>query len=226
MKCEHYKFIFIDICKTAGSSINASFMENFPKIKFEGKHHSIPNYTALPAHAVVHSWEGENNHIPNYRMKPMGSTKHAWQPVNGEHYTCSYVTKSDIDNYSLFAVVRNPYDRMVSQYLYGKLRGTYQQCNSFKHFIRNIANNKYGEYNRHRYRTQLNWISDENKKVVVGRILRFEKLQSDFKHLLEELKIPQFKLQKINTAKDCTGQERIHYSYYYDKSKDMVTGLY
>ena len=192
MKSNYFKFIFIDICKTAGTSINRSFLANFPDVDFEGYHHSIPNM------------------------------------VSGEDCgaVCSYITQEDIELNSLFTVVRNPYDRLVSLYFWGK-NNEYSECNTFKDFVINVINNKYTEYNQHRYKSQVHWISDINGKIVVDNILRFENLETDFEELLKKLKIPNFKLIKTNTAYQRSGIVRKHYSYYYDEeTKNMVTEFY
>lgn len=39
------KLLFIDITKTAGTSIINYFQETFPKEEWVGKHHSVPNFT-------------------------------------------------------------------------------------------------------------------------------------------------------------------------------------
>jgi hypothetical protein len=190
MICNYYNFIFIDICKTAGTAINQSFIKKFKddkEIKFKGKHHSIPNYTIAIS---------------------------------------SKITAEDIIKYRLFTVVRNPYDRIVSLYLWGS--GTcYKKCKDFKEFVINVSNNKYKEYNRHRYRPQLHWLMDKNNNVVVDNILRYENLNEDFENLLIKFNIPLFKIKKTNTAFQKTGVNRKHYSYYYDQeTKDIVTDLY
>ena len=193
MKSNYFKFIFIDICKTAGTSIIKSFIANFPDADFEGYHHSIPNMVC-------------------------GA---------GDVRTASYITQEDIELNTLFTVVRNPYDRLVSLYFWGKNLPMYSDCNTFKDFVINVINNKYTEYNQHRYKSQVHWISDVNGKIVVDNILRFENLETDFEELLKKLKIPNFNLIKTNTAYQMSGIVRKHYSYYYDEeTKNMVTEFY
>ena len=83
------KILFIDICKTAGTAITKTLQQQFPQDRWEGKHHSVPNYTPRLA---------------------------------------SRVTDEILDEYSSFTVIRNPYDRMVSLWIWG-LGGPYRDVN-------------------------------------------------------------------------------------------------
>ena len=53
--------------------------------------------------------------------------------------TITKITEDDFNNYKLFTVIRNPYDRIVSLWLWGQK--IYRV--SFKEFVNNIYNNKY-----------------------------------------------------------------------------------
>ncbi len=114
MKSTDLKILFIDITKTAGTAIIESFKHQYPDFEFEGKHHSIPNFIAY------------------------GSCiqDDAGKPHEG---TCSAITPADLLEYSTFSVIRNPYDRMVSLWVWG--------CNtfyktSFDQFVENVAAGK------------------------------------------------------------------------------------
>jgi len=204
MKCNHFNFIFIDICKNAGTSINASFQNTFPDIEFEGKHHSIPNYTAAGFIAKNKS-------------------------------TCSAIDDKMIKEYSTFSVIRNPWDRIVSLYLWGAKRNQkdiekleiWWSGLSFSEFVYSLNECDHSEYNGHRYTTQLEWISNKNGEVVVNNLLMYENLQHDFSYLLIKLNIPHFNLMRLNTAKNKSGINRQHYSRYYnDDTKGIISQKY
>ena len=196
MRCEELKILFIDICKNAGSSISRGFRRKFPELKAKGRHHSVRNFTAK-------GFDPEDGSI--------------WKA------TCDPVTEEDLNTYRTFAVIRNPYDRLVSLYLWGKMYNRH----SFEKFIYNIKENKYVEFNRHRYRTQLEWISDYDNNIRVQKLLRFESLNQDFYNLLKEWNIPQYKLGKENAAENHIGKKRKHYRDYYNPaSRKMVEKIY
>lgn len=204
MKCDKYKFIFIDICKNAGTSINASFASQFPNVAFEGKHHSIKNYTAT-----------------GY--------------IDVDKVTCSALNEDIINDYFLFSVIRNPWDRMVSLYLWGVNRGEkdskeleiWWRGYSFEKFIKGVFENTHNEYNGHRYKTQLEWVSDDDKNILVDFFMMYENLDKDFSQLLHKLNLPQFSLLKHNTAHSKSGKTRKHYSHYYNNlTAEMVSRKY
>ena len=204
MKCDQYKFVFIDICKNAGTSINASFINQFPDIVFEGKHHSIKNYTAI-------------GHI------------------DADKVTCSALNSDIINDYFLFSVIRNPWDRMVSLYLWGANRSEkdskeleiWWRGYSFEKFIKGISENTHNEYNGHRYKTQLEWVSDDDNNILVDFFMMYENLDKDFSQLLHKLNLPQFSLLKHNTAYSKSGKTRKHYSHYYNNlTAEIVSRKY
>ena len=211
MRCEELNILFIDICKTAGHSIRQAFRR---KYRAPGNHHSVRNFTA----------EGCK---PKDPKKIYDSTK--WNA------TCDIVTEEDLNTYRTFSVIRNPYDRLVSLYLWGP---KYRKV-SFEIFMSNIKNNVYNSLNQHHFKSQLEWISDYNDNIKIQKLLRFENLDEDFYNLLEEWNVPQFKLEKLNTAEEriarnpefyaavTYGKKRHNYRYYYNsESRKIAEELY
>lgn len=114
---------------------------------------------------------------------------------------------------------------MIELYHYGYGHKFYPS--SFKEFVNNIYNNKYTEYNRHRYRTMLDWITDDNNVIRIDYIIRFENLEKEFYELLDKLNIPKLVLPKLKTAKQRTGKERKHYREYYDdETRELIYKIY
>lgn len=187
MKNSELKILFIDITKTAGTAITASFQSHFPNYIFEGKHHSIQNFISHGSSIIDDAGRSHKG-------------------------TCSIVTEQDLQDYLTFSVIRNPYDRMVSLWLWG--------CNTvyghdFDVFVDNVANNKYQDFNRVRYRSQVEWISDINGKVRVAHLLRYENLTQDFSALQDLIGIERFPLLVRNTALDKSKKERKVFQDYY-----------
>jgi hypothetical protein len=121
---------------------------------------------------------------------------------------------------------------MVSLYFWGLMeRPQFQhqtgEKGTFAEFLTDIYNKKYIEFVGHRYINQWDWITDHKDKIRVNRILRYENLDKDFAKLLHDLGIPNFKLEKINTAKQRSGQERKHYRKYYNKeARKMIEKMF
>jgi len=189
------KILFIDITKTAGTAIIETLQELYPKEKWEGKHHSVKNFTA-------------------------DGTK----VINGRP-TCSKVTNEILKNYKTFTVVRNPFDRMVSTWHWG-LNGDYRNT-TFEEFIINVHKNKYTEFNGHRYKTQLDWITNENGDIKVQHILRWENLQEELDNFFTDIDFEPIKIYNRNTAKDRSGRNRTHYrDYYNEETKRIIEEKY
>lgn len=187
MKNSELKILFIDITKTAGTAITESFQAHFPHFMFEGKHHSIQNFISYGANIV----------------------DNAGLPHKG---TCTAITKQDMQDYVTFSVIRNPYDRMVSLWLWG--------CNTvyghnFDQFVNDVANNKYQDFNRVRYRAQAEWICDAKGNNQVAHLLRYENLAQDFAAFQEVIGVEKFPLLVRNTAFDRSKKERTAFQNYY-----------
>ena len=91
-----------------------------------------------------------------------------------------------------FTVIRNPWDKVVSQYYYRlKTNQTDLQKNSIG--FREWVIRAYGDQDVHYYdipkmfMPQIDWITDENGNILVDEIIRFENLESEFNDVLEKL---------------------------------------
>lgn len=147
------------------------------------------------------------------------------------------VSEKILKTYRSFCVVRNPFDRMVSIWLWGyRTRGWRNK--TFKEFLINIYSGKYKERikrysavsglsNSWIYSPQIKWITDVSGKIRVNKILWFENLDADFKQLCKDWDLPMLPLKKTNTAKSRCGFERKHWKYYYDdEDLDIVRKLF
>lgn len=133
----------------------------------------------------------------------------------------------DYRDFFKFTFVRNPWDKMVSFYHYhfdrkfDLLPGS--KPPSFAEFVTtDMYNMKFakpkGKSSRNfRMSNQLDWITDDNDKVTMDFIGRFETLQSDFDFICDSLQIPRKKLpHKVKS-------EHKHYTKYYDvQTKEII----
>jgi len=146
-----------------------------------------------------------------------------WQ----QHLTIKQILslRKNCADYFKFSFVRNPWDRMVSDYFYFMKHGI---SGEFKDFLMEtdvyfdnfpIFNGRVG-CKDHRL-PQIHFLLDENDKYPIDFIGRFETLQQDFNIICDKVGIPPQELPHLNKT------EHKHYSEYYDEeTKQIVAEKY
>ena len=131
------------------------------------------------------------------------------------------------NNYFKFTFVRNPWDKMVSQYFYIQKNKKGKYNLTFREFILAFQSCPESEYINEkgidvRYNPiQLPWILDDNGNCLVNYIGRFENFQQDFNIVCDKIGIPRQKLPHENKSK------HNHYTEYYDdETKQIVAEKY
>ena len=117
-----------------------------------------------------------------------------------------------------FAVVRNPWDKVVSHYHYRvktDQTGLGDQHIDFKEWVeRSYGNQELTYYNNPKmFMPQLSWITDSDGNILVDEILRFENLNEDFIRLTQmlgrELSLPHVKKSKRGSYHDYYDEQTI-----------------
>ena len=192
-----HKCIFVHIPKTAGSSI-----ENV--------------IWPLESDRVVENlWLGI---IKPYRNK--------YQTDGLQHLTSSQIKTevgTDVFNsYYKFSIIRNPWEKAVSQFIYMKKRKGLRRFigmnkwSSFKKYLNLISKKEHAQWMK-----QVDFVYDENGMIMVDKIIRFENIEEEFQLMRQHLGIPYIKLPHVNKSK------RKHYTKYYNKSTiQIVSDLY
>jgi len=142
--------------------------------------------------------------------------------------------KEKFDRYFKFAFVRNPWDRIVSEYKYRRHAGRY----SFKEFLFNhLPAPSWSDEYCHII-PQYDFVYGDNDKLLVDYVGKFENIDNDFKDICDKLEIAEIKLphknrslslfrrenslyQVLRTIKDTISiKQKIntfeHYTQYYD----------
>ncbi len=144
-------------------------------------------------------------------------------------------------NYFKFAIVRNPWDRLLSDYNYQKKKSRPKESKlflfketgeprTFREWLEVALRDPHryppgkwgGEVSEsiHRWSPQVDWIS-LNGRIAVDRVLRIENLAQDIRGVYETLGLPCKRLPRRNS--------RFHWSYshyYDDASRDLVATYY
>lgn len=198
MICYKQECIFVHIPKTGGTSIEDVIW---------GSDHSSRTEKQL--------WMGAVR--PGFNKYQSGGLQHLLATQIRQE-----VGQSVFDRFWKFAFVRNPWDRVVSQYCYMKKRkdlrrhSGMRRWTSLKKYLRLIQKVEHVQWYE-----QWRFILDKDGHRLVDFIGRFENLQQDFQSVMTRLGRPNEKLP--HTMKS----QRTHYSDYYDQeSLDTVAQMY
>lgn len=194
------KCVFVHIPKTGGTSIDMAM-----GISTEGEANSKPNEVVMSGVYDERSLRSLQ-HLHAHEIRDR---------IGRERFADSFV----------FAFVRNPWDRMVSEYRW-RVMNRYPTCRteSFAEFLRAIASGKRPAPSDH-FDSQVDMISDpitgERLVEVVGR---FERIQQDW----EELIYPNITCEADRVLKVTQSSERERdYRLYYDQETvEIVRRMY
>ena len=113
-----------------------------------------------------------------------------------------------------FSIVRNPWDKVVSQYFH-RLKTNQIGLGDYRIDFKEWVKLTYGEQNPKYYddpkyfMPQLNWLTDNNGKLMVDFIGRFENLENDFRFICNKIGVST-DLPLINKS------EHKEFQFYYD----------
>lgn len=135
------------------------------------------------------------------------------------------VGKDIYQNYYKFSIIRNPWDKAVSQFIYMKKRQDLREYigmsedDYFRTYLTLIQQKPHVQWEQ-----QYKFIADENGTLMIDFVGRFEAFEKDVSGILETLKIRRnFLGWNVVTIPHKNKGNRAHYaSYYNDETRDMV----
>lgn len=215
MICHKHRCIFVHVPKTGGQSIEQFFLER-NNLSINDKHKLLISRNDDPS---------------------KGPTRLAHLRAH-EYIDCGHVCENLYGEYFTFAIVRNPWARLVSEYLHKKLDNRY----SFRDFVfyGMPAQNDFCDKYRHVI-PQTDYICNRDGQEIVDFVGRFENLHQDFDYICSQLTISDASLPHVNSTSSFRRslerkirhlfirENRIkkHYSEYYDRQTiDRVGQLY
>jgi len=174
MICREYSCLFVHVPKTAGQSVEQFFADKLGLDKKSrrqklllGKNPDLGKGTEKLAHLSA-----------------------------AEYVDCGYLDADEFKRFFKFSFVRNPWKRIVSEYLYRN----YFHHRSFRDFLLNRLPAP-GWDDRYRHiLPQYDLLYDKNGKPLVDFVGRFENLQSDFDKVCDQLGIEDSQLPHNNPS--------------------------
>jgi len=221
MICHHYKTVFVHVPKTAGQSVEQVFLE-----------------------LLDLTWETRAPLLLRKNTVPeLGPPRLAH--LTAEQYVrFKYMTQEQFDSYFKFAFVRNPWDRMVSYYKYLDESSDL----GFKQYLMDSFLTKMWKDMNWFVRPQSSFLYDDDDRLLVDYVGRFENLQADFNKVCERIGIGATELPYVNKSEKkpiksisalskvmkmaspaetaSTVTPKSYQDYYDDESRDLVAELY
>ncbi len=176
MICEPFNCIFVHIPKAAGRSIELFFMD-----KLGLSRDNDDDRKAL---------------LLTDNDDPSKGTEKLSHLSASEYVECGYISEQRFDSYFKFSFVRNPWARLVSEYRYRN----FLSHKSFKDFVFNkLPQPGWDDKYRH-VMPQTEMLCDENGRLLVDFIGKFERLQQDFTRVCDRLNIDDTRLPHVNSS--------------------------
>ena len=232
-----YQFIFIKTVKTAGTSIESYFE---PYCMFEGEWEQSHARDEYISEAGIIGQRAQR-----YRKK--GMRKRMRKPTYKSHIPAYEIRKQvgeEIWNsYFKFTAVRNPFDKLVSKFLFKEMKKNkhYGRVHLMKIKMKNMLKGKEGLFDTGSEDTEIErfrqWLQDgtrpldRNKYILDGQIcvdyfIRFECLHDDIKQICDYLSIP-FEPERLPEFKKGHRDDKTPVKEFYDReTENIVRELY
>jgi hypothetical protein len=173
--CHPYRCVFVHVPKTAGISIELVFIDLM----------GLTYQTRAPLLL-------RRNHDPAKGPPRLAHLKAT------EYVSCGHMTPEQFQAYFKFSFVRNPWDRIVSEYRY---RGYPVRFDFKTYLFKRLPKPGFTDIYCH-ILPQSDFLFDEGGTLLVDFVGRYESLQTDFDTVCARLGIPPRELPHVNRAED------------------------
>jgi hypothetical protein len=175
MYIKEWKLIFVHIPKAAGQSVERYFLSILGK-----------------------RWEDRGPYLLSVNKSPENGPPRLAHLFASEFVEKNYLEKADYESSFKFTVVRDPFSRVVSEYLYRR------RVMSFKKFVLNINTFKDDYSNgydiaRHLV-PQAQFIFDKNDVKLVDLVIKMEELDNSFYKVQDYIGVERAVLGRLNSA--------------------------
>ncbi len=169
-----------------------------------------------------------SNHIDNFYFIHINKTGGSSIKKTLKLPFCHYTAQESINKFGIkewerrftFTAVRNPWDKVVSQYHYrikinkSNLRNKPIKFNDWIK-LTFVDQDPFYLNNPKMFMPQTDWISDDTGKILVDFIIRFENLNDDFDKVCK-------KIGKSGKLKHIKSTKHKHYRDYYDENSKKI----
>ena len=218
-----HKFIFIKNYKTAGSSIEfflQKFLTNRDIVSKTRDIEGINNEGDFDKERLKNIFpDNEIDRYAKHRLAffphmPIWLVKERLKPLE-EKFEYNI-----FDNFYKFAVIRNPFDLIVSDYFWRK-NSNFMKEKSFDEIIQELKDNKYQTYSL----LNLNKLMDmKQENILCDYIIKYENLNEELLKVFNKLKIP-FN-GKLEIFKKRFDRDRDYQKFYNESSKKLVENVF
>jgi hypothetical protein len=214
MISEYDQCLFVHIPKVAGQSIEQVFLTR-----------------------AGHTWQQREKFLLKANHEPALGPPRLAHLTASEYVSKGHIQQKEFEELFRFSFVRNPWDRLVSEYLY---RG---HTFSFKDWLFNYFptahNDDYQKsYDAYRHiMPQYDFLYDQRGNLLVDYVGRFENLSEDFAKVSELITGQRLSLPHKNKTPIAGLKSKVraivmpsrkldYQAYYDDESRDFVEGFY
>lgn len=155
-----FETIFVHVPKTGGQSVESVFLNA------EGK-----------------TWKHREELLMGINADPAKGPAQLSHLFANEYYGCGHIDRDAFDRYFKFAVVRNPYHRVISTYNYQYPEG--EEKRTFDNFLAKPGRNLFSNKTRHLIPAS-RYLFDDGGKLLVDRVVRFESLAREIPEIVEQ----------------------------------------